>query len=108
MTLPALAAPVSTYGEAVAAALQTNPAVVSAYYEFEATREAQRGAQGGMLPSVDLNAEYGRLERDTPVQDFGDYDRDSVRFSITQLLFDGFQTRDEARALGYEKLAPVL
>ena len=105
MALPVAAAPVSTYGEAIAAALQTNPAVVSAYYEFEAIREAQRVAQGGMLPSVDLNAEYGRLERDTPVQDFGDYDRDSVRFSITQLLFDGFQTRDQARALGYEKLA---
>ena len=101
----AYAATVSTYGQAIANALQTNPTVVSAYYEFEAAREAQRSAEGGLYPSVDLNADYGWEERETPLNDFGEYDRDSVRFSITQLLFDGFQTRDEARSLGYEKLA---
>ena len=101
----AQAAPVETYGAAIASALQTNPTVVSAFYEFEASREAQRSAEGGMYPSVDLNADYGWEERETPLNDFGEYDRDSVRLSITQLLFDGFQTRDEARAIGYEKLA---
>ena len=96
---------VSTYGEAIANALQTNPTVVSAYYDFEAARESQRSAEGGLYPSIDLNADYGWEERETPLNDFGDYERDSTRFSVTQLLFDGFQTRDEARALGYEKLA---
>ena len=95
----------TTYGEAIANALQTNPTVVSAYYDFEAARESQRSAEGGLYPSVDLNADYGREDRETPLNDFGEYDRDSVRFSVTQLLFDGFQTRDEARSLGYEKLA---
>jgi len=96
---------VNTYGEAIANALQTNPTVVSAYYEFEAAREAQRAAEGRLYPTVDLDAEYGWEDRQTPVQDFGEYEKDSARFSITQLLFDGFKTRDEARALGYEKLA---
>ena len=99
------AATVETYGDAIASALQTNPTVTSAYYEFEAARESQRSAEGGLYPTVDLNGEYGWEERETPLNDFGEYDRDSTRFSVSQLLFDGFQTRDEARALGYEKLA---
>ena len=84
----------NTYGAAVSAALASNPAVVSAYYEFEAAREGQRSVQGDLYPSVDLNADYAWEERETPLNDFGDYERDSVRFSVTQLLFDGFQTRD--------------
>ena len=96
---------ISTFGAAVSAALESNPAVVSAYYNFEAAREGQRSAEGGFYPSVDLNADYAWEERETPLNDFGDYERDSVRFSVTQLLFDGFQTRDRARSLGYEKLA---
>ena len=94
-----------TYGAAVSAALASNPAVVAAYYNFEAAREGQRSVQGDLYPSVDLNADYAWEERETPLNDFGDYERDSVRFSVTQLLFDGFATRDQARSLGYEKLA---
>lgn len=104
-TVPALADEIATYGEAVAAALQTNPAVTAAYYEFEAARESQQVVEGGLYPSVDLSADYAWEDRQTPIQDFGDYERDAVRFSVTQMLFDGFQTRDEARARGYEKLS---
>ncbi len=101
----ALSENIATYGQAVAAALETNPTVTTAYYEFEAARESQQVFEGGLYPSVDLNADYAWEDRQTPIQNFGEYDRDAVRFSVTQLLFDGFQTRDEARARGYEKLA---
>ena len=36
---------ISTFGAAVSAALESNPAVVSAYYNFEAAREGQRSAE---------------------------------------------------------------
>ena len=98
-------ADIATYGDAITAALQTNPAVVSAYYEFEAARESQRSRAGDFAPRVDLNADYAWAERVTPLNDFGSYESDSIRFTVTQLLFDGFQTRDEVRSLGYEKLA---
>jgi adhesin transport system outer membrane protein len=98
-------AEITTYGQAISTALTKNPAVTAAYYEFEATREAQRVIQGRFLPSVDVTADYGWEDRETPINNFGEYDRDAVRFSITQMLFDGFQTRDEARAAGYDKLA---
>lgn len=96
---------VTSFGDAVVTALSSNPAVTSAYYEFEATREAEGVARGALLPSVDLAGEYSRQDRQTPIADFGDYDSDSLRFSITQLLFDGFQTRDQLRSRRYEKLA---
>lgn len=96
---------VRTYGEAISSALDSNPAVVAAFYNFEAAREGQTRLEGGLYPSVDLNADIGRESRETPLNDFGEYDRDAVRLSITQLLFDGFQTLDEARAQGHIKLA---
>lgn len=99
------AASVASYGEAIALALNSNPAVVAAYHEFEAAKQGQRAAEGGLYPTVDVNAEVGRESRETPLNDFGEYDRDSVRFSVSQLLFDGFQTRDLARAQGHLKLA---
>ncbi|MDB4476407.1 TolC family outer membrane protein [bacterium] len=105
LTTAAQAQEVSTYGEAIVTALASNPAVTSAYYEFEAARASERAEFGDMLPSVDLSGEYSSQERQTPIADFGDYDADSLRFSITQLLFDGFQSRDEARAKRFEKLA---
>jgi adhesin transport system outer membrane protein len=101
----AFAQEVSDYVDAITSALASNPAVTTAYYEFEATREAEKVARGDLLPSVDLSGDYSWQERQTPIADFGDYESDSLRFSITQLLFDGFQTRDELRSARYEKLS---
>ncbi len=100
-----LAAPISNFEQAVTQAVLTSPRVNADWYNFEATREAQNVARGGYYPSVDLNADIGREERDTPLIDTGRYTRDAARFSITQMLFDGFQTREEVSRLGYAKLS---
>jgi len=102
---PILAAPISNFEQAVTQAVLTSPRVNADWYNFEATREAQSVARGGYYPSVDLNADIGREERDTPLIDTGRYTRDATRFSITQMLFDGFQTREEVSRLGYAKLS---
>ncbi|WP_123033454.1 TolC family outer membrane protein [Haliea alexandrii] len=96
--------PVADFREAVTQAVLTNPRVNAAWYNFEATREAQRAAEGGYFPSVDLSSEIGREERETPLVDLGSYTRDATRFTITQMLFDGFATREDVRALGFSKL----
>ena len=96
---------VSDFKSAVIQGVLTNPRVNAEWYNFEATREAERGARGGYLPSVDLYSEWGREERETPLIDLGDYSRDATRFSITQMLFDGFATRDQVASLGYAKLS---
>ena len=90
---------------AVTQSVLSNPRVNASWYNFEATREAQRSAQGGYFPSVDVNGEVGEENRDTPLIETGNYSRDAVRFSITQMLFDGFQTREEVSRLGYAKLS---
>lgn len=100
----AQAQPVADFREAVTQAVLTNPRVNAAWYNFEATREAQRAAAGGYFPSVDLSSEIGREERETPLVDLGSYTRDATRFTITQMLFDGFATREDVRALGFSKL----
>ena len=105
MTPAVIAEPVSDFRQAVTQTVLTNPRVVASWYNFEATRESQTSARGGYFPSVDLNAEIGEENRDTPLIDTGNYSRDAVRFSITQMLFDGFQTREEVSRLGYEKLS---
>ena len=105
LTPAVMAEPVSDFRQAVTQTVLTSPRVNASWYNFEATREAQTSARGGYFPSVDLNAEIGEENRDTPLIDTGNYSRDAVRFSITQMLFDGFQTREEVGRLGYEKLS---
>lgn len=96
---------ISGLRETVTQGVLVNPRINAAWYNFEASRHAQRGAKGAYLPSVDLRAEYGAEERETPLADLGDYTRDVTRFSITQMLFDGFATRDEVARLGHAKLS---
>lgn len=101
----ALAQPVAGFEQALTQAVMSNPRVQASWYNFEASREAQRVAEGGYYPSVDITADIGREERETPLVDFDDYSRDATRFSITQMLFDGFQTREDVRRLGFNKLS---
>ena len=96
---------ISGLKETIVQGVMYSPRVNSSWYGFEASREAERGAFGSYLPSVDVYSEYGEEERETPLVDLGDYTRDATRFTITQMLFDGFATRDEVARLGYAKLA---
>ena len=98
-------AQVASFEEAVKEAVVYSPRVNAAWYNLMATSEARRAAQGGYLPSVDVFADYGREDRETPLIDFGDYSRDAVRLSVTQMLFDGFETRDQVQALGFDRLS---
>ena len=102
--LPARAEPVADFEQALTQAVMTNPRIQAGWYNFEASREAQRVAEGGYYPSVDITADIGREDRETPLVNFDDYSRDATRFSITQMLFDGFQTREDVRRLGFTKL----
>ena len=97
--------PVADFATAVKQGVLTSPRVNASWYNFEAVREAERGARGGYLPSVDVTSEIGREDRDTPLIEDRNYGRDASRLSITQMLFDGFATREEVRRLGYSKLS---
>lgn len=100
-----LAAQVSGLKETITQGVLYSPRVNADWYNFAATGEAERGARGAYYPSADLYARAGREDRDTPLVDIGDYGTDATYFSITQMLFDGFATRDEVARLGFAKLS---
>lgn len=103
MPLAVAAGTITNYTDAVTAALTGNPAVVGAYYEYAASAEATDVQRGALLPSVDVYGNLGREDRLTPLNDFGDYTRNQVGVSITQLLFDGFTTLDLIRAASHNQ-----
>jgi adhesin transport system outer membrane protein len=100
-----VAEPVTDLRDAITRTVLKNPEVNASWYEFEASREEERAAKGGYLPSIDLNADIGRESSETPFRDNDNYTRDSTRLSLTQMLFDGFATSNEVDRLNYAKLA---
>ena len=105
LTLNAIAEPVGDLNDAVTRTVLKNPEVNASWYAFEASREEQRVAEGGYYPRVDLDADIGRENSETPFRDERDYGRDSTRLSLTQMLFDGFETSNQVARLGHAKLA---
>jgi adhesin transport system outer membrane protein len=101
----AAAANVSGLKEAITQGVMISPRVNADWYNFAAKGYAEQGARGSYYPSVDLASRIGREDRDTPLIDIGDFGYDATQFSITQMLFDGFATRDEVARLGYDKLS---
>lgn len=104
-SFPSLAEPVGDLKDAITRTVLKNPEVNASWYDFEASREEQRAAEGGYYPRVDLNADIGRESSETPFRDDNDYTRDSTRLSLTQMLFDGFETSNEVDRLSHAKLA---
>ena len=101
----AAAANVSGLKQAITQGVMISPRVNADWYNFAARGYAEQGARGSYYPSVDLSSRIGREDRDTPLIDIGDFGYDATQFSITQMLFDGFATRDEVARLGYDKLS---
>ncbi len=86
--------------EVVREALTSNPDVTEARNQWMARREEVRQAQGGFLPSVDLNAGIGYEKTDSPTTraargESNDLTRKELGLSVTQMLFDGWGTRSE-------------
>ena len=94
-----------TLPEVVSHAVLHNPDVNASWYNFRASREEKRAAQGGYLPSVDLSAQVGSERTDTPTSSDNSYSTDSVRLTLTQMLFDGFAVRNNVARLDSTSLA---
>lgn len=80
--------------------LSSNPDVTEARDRWLARREEVREAEGGYLPSVDLNAGFGYESTDSPsTRAAGDHsnelDRRELGLNVRQMLFDGWGTRSE-------------
>lgn len=98
---PAWAEPVSSLDDAIIRSVAENPEVKSSWYNFEASEEEHRAGEGGYYPRVDLSAQAGheRLDR-SDTAEFS-YEPWNVRLSLTQMLFDGFATKNEVARLNH-------
>ena len=100
-----LADSLGDYREAVREAIMNNPGVKAAWYSFKAAEDEQRVAQGGYYPDVDLTMDGGKRWTERPGLSEFSYNHRSASLTLTQMLFDGFETRYQVSRLGHEKRA---
>ncbi len=81
-----------------------NPEIQAKWREFTAAGHEHEFAKSGRRPQVDLIATTGRQWRDRPDTGYVDYSRSGSGITLTQMLFDGFYTRNEVSRLGFAKL----
>lgn len=84
-------------------AIATNPEVLASWDVFRSVKHEQDAAWGGYLPSVDVTGRAG-YEGYRSNSQTSDYQPAEVSLAFTQMLYDGFLTRDEVERLGAEKL----
>jgi adhesin transport system outer membrane protein len=86
-------------------AVTTNPEVQARWNGFNAAGNERDVARAGFLPKVDLSASTGREDRTSPtLGDVGRYSFNTTQLTLSQMLFDGMFTANEAKRLGYAKL----
>ena len=79
----------------IADVVSGHPLVREQVHIFRQARQEQTIASSGWRPSVDLQASASRVEGDSPVSGgsrLTDYNASNVELSVTQNLFDGFDT----------------
>ncbi len=88
--------------DAAMEAVLSNPEVQSRWHAFRASGEEQSGARGRFLPEVDLNARAGYQRQRSSDDDFNSFSRNprGVDVTLTQMLYDGFETASEVKRLG--------
>jgi adhesin transport system outer membrane protein len=85
--------------EVVSTTLKTNPDILASKYNLEAAEQLRKQARGGYFPSLDLviaGGEETSNNTTTRAAELGDLKLDRMERSIklTQLLYDGFATRN--------------
>ena len=77
-------------------AVLSNPEVLQRWHAYKAAQGERDAAFGGYLPRLDLSASKGRDHRDDPLLK-KDYTRNATTLTLTQMLYDGFATRNEVK-----------
>lgn len=80
----------------------SNPDVNAAWANFSASGSDVRVAQGNYLPSIDISAGVGRQDQQNDGR--GSYSSDFAELTLTQMVFDGFATRNEVERLDRTRL----
>lgn len=95
----------ATLRDAIEMAALTNPAIQSSWSAFEAATEGVRAARGGYYPKVDVVLERGRETTEDPQRIEQSFSTENYNITVTQMLFDGFATKNEVSQQRYFRLA---
>lgn len=85
-----------TLKDAAQKAVLSNPEVLQRWHAYKSAQGERDAAFGGYLPKLDLSVNKGRDHRDDPILQ-KDYSRHSKTLTLTQMLYDGFATRNEVK-----------
>ncbi len=83
------------------AAVEQNPEIRAAVNDYLAALARADAARGGYLPRIDIEAGIGRARIDDPRFPADDFSQDRVSVVLTQMLYDGFTTRNTVRSLDH-------
>lgn len=99
--VPAIAASIGATGlslkEAAQLAVLGNPEVLARWHTIKSAQGERDAARGALLPRVDLSLAKGREQGGA----LATGSRSANSLSLTQLLYDGFATRNEIRRLDH-------
>jgi len=84
-------------------AVLSNPEVLSRWHAFKAADGEHDAAIGGFFPRLDFTTGKGKERRDDPSLQ-RDYTRTSSTLTLTQMLYDGFATRNEVKRLDHARM----
>lgn len=99
------AAKALTLKEAVQNAVLNNPEVLARWHTIKAADGERDAGAGGFLPKVDLQASTGPESRGaTSTLAATQLNRSSVSLTISQMLYDGFATRNDVKRLDHARL----
>ena len=94
-----------TLKEAVQSAVLNNPEVLARWHTIKAAEGERDISAGGLLPKVDLLAGTGLENRGaTSTLPSSRFNRSSASLTLTQLLYDGFATRNDIKRLDHSRL----
>ncbi|MDO8373654.1 MAG: TolC family protein, partial [Polaromonas sp.] len=93
-----------TLKEAAQNAVLNNPEVLARWHTIKAADGERDVGAGALLPKVDLAAGSGAERRNATTTTGSRFDRNSASLTITQLLYDGFATRNDVKRLDHARL----
>ncbi|MEZ5616018.1 MAG: TolC family outer membrane protein [Rhodocyclaceae bacterium] len=100
---PMASAQVRTLEATVQKAVLSNPEVLQRWHAYKSAQGERDAAFGGYLPRLDLSVSRGRDHRDDPLLK-KDYTRSATTLTLTQMLYDGFATRNEVKRFDHALL----
>lgn len=100
LSVSSVCAEPATLKDTAQKAVVSNPEVLQKWHAYLAAASERGVAFGGYLPRLDLSVQASRVNQDDPLFK-KDYNQRLTTLQLTQMIYDGFATRDEVRRLDH-------